>query len=90
MELGTIIAVPAVVFGIAGRYLDTLFGTQHLLFFIALALAFLSSFVTIWKKVREIMARMPKIQPKKKKPPVDPEIAREQEIIHDLFRPPSE
>lgn len=90
MELGTIIAIPAVVFGIAGQALDKHYGTNHLIFFIALALAFVSSFLTIYKKVREIMARMPKIQPKKRKQHVDPDTAREQEVIHDLFRPPSE
>jgi hypothetical protein len=30
---------------------------------------------------------MPKIQPKKR---IEPEISKEQEALHDLFRPPSE
>jgi hypothetical protein len=89
MELGTIIAAPAVVFGLGGRYLDKTFDTGHTFFFIFMVLAFVTSVMTAYKKVREIMARMPKDLPKKPKPAkVDPELAKEQEILHDLFRAP--
>lgn len=89
MELGSIMAVPAVVFGLTGRYLDKYFGMGNTFFFLALALAFTTSFMTAYKKVKEIMDRMPKDLPAKKKEKVDQETAKEQEVLHDLFRPPS-
>lgn len=89
MELGTILAVPAVVFGLGGRFLDKYMGTGNLFFLLFIGLAFVTSFMTAYKKVREIMAKMPKDLPRKKLENVDPEIAKEQEILHDLFRPPS-
>lgn len=90
MELGTLIAVPAVVFGLIGRLIDKQLGDSHVFFFLALALGFAGSFVAIFRKIKAITDRMPKVLPKKKKELADPEIAREQEILHELFRPPSD
>ena len=88
-ELGYSIAVPVVVFALTGRYLDKHFNTGHLLLFSGLALALITSFMMIAKKIRIILSRMPKVLPKKKKHNVDAETAAEQEAIHNLFRPPS-
>ncbi len=90
MELGTLIAVPAVVFGLVGRLIDKQLGDSHLFFFLGLALAFAGSFIAIFRKIKVITDRMPKVLPKPKQKEVDPEIAKEQEILHELFRPPSD
>ncbi len=90
MELGTGIAVPVVVFGLGGRYIDKFANTGHLFLLLGLALALVTSAMIVTKKIRLIMSRMPKILPKKKKQVVDAETAAEQEAIHNLFRPPSE
>lgn len=86
-ELGYTIAIPALVFGVGGGYLDKRIGdgTGHLFLFLGLALAFASSSLVIYRKLKIIMARMPKVMPKKKL--IEPEEAKEQEAIHDLFRP---
>lgn len=93
MELGSLIAVPAVVFGLVGRLIDKQLGDSHLFFFLGLVLAFAGSFTAIFRKIKVITDRMPKVVPKKKtkenKEEADPEIAKEQEILHELFRPPS-
>ena len=89
-DLGYTIAIPAVVFGIAGGYLDKYMHSSPFFLLSGLVLAFASSFIIVARKVKQIMARMPKVLPKKKKSDVDPETEREQEAIHDLFRPPSE
>lgn len=87
-ELGYTIAVPAVLFGFGGGYIDKHYiGGGHLFLFMGIILAFVSSFIVIWKKIKAILDRMPKIQPKKR---IEPEISKEQEALHDLFRPPSE
>ena len=90
LDLGYTMAIPAVLFGLLGRYLDKVFGTAPILFLTLLFFAFLMSFIIVFRKVREIMARMPKVLPKKKIVPADADAVREQEAIHDLFRPPSE
>ncbi len=87
-ELGYTIAIPAVLLGLAGRYVDTHLGTGPWCFLGGLTIAFVSSFISIYHKVKVILARMPKDLPKKEKENVHPDIAREQEQLHDLFRPP--
>lgn len=91
MELGSLISVPAVVFGLIGRLIDKQLGDSHLFFFLGLALAFAGSFIAIFRKIKAITDRMPKVLPKmKKKEEADTELAKEQEILHELFRPPSD
>ncbi len=87
LDLGFTIAIPAVLFGLLGRYVDIKWGTSHWFFMLGLGFAFLTSFVSIFRKVRVILARMPKDLPRKKKP-VDPQVDHEQQMLHDLFRPP--
>jgi len=89
-DLGYTIAIPAVVFGLAGGYADKYLQTSPLFLLLGLLFAFIASFTIIARKVRVILARMPKTLPKKKKHDVDAETAKEQEAIHDLFRPPSD
>ena len=88
-ELGYTIAVPAVLFGFIGRYFDKVWGTSPLLLFVGLGLAFATSAIIITRRLRDILSRLPKIVPKKKDP-IDMESAKEQELLHDLFRPPTE
>ena len=88
LDLGVTIALPAVLFGFIGRYIDKQLGSAHVFLFLGMGTAFVLSFIIIFRKLKVIMARMPKVVPKKKEK-VDPELAKEQEILHDLFRPPS-
>lgn len=89
-ELGYTIAIPAVIFAIAGGYADRSFDSSPLFLLIGMALAFTISFVSIARKIKLIIRRMPKIQPKPpKKEAMDPDFKHEQQILHDLFRPPS-
>jgi F0F1-type ATP synthase assembly protein I len=88
-ELGYTIAVPAVLLGIGGGYIDTYVGSGHLFLFLGLVLAFVSSSISIARRVRIILARMPKVLPKKKPQVAHPDIDAEQQAIHDLFRPPA-
>src|SRR6185503_1401666 len=83
-------AVPAVLFGLGGGYLDKYLHTSPLFLLAGLLIACITSFAIIGRKVRMILKRMPKDLPRKKKVAVDPVIAREQEELHDLFRPPVE
>ena len=90
-ELGYTIAVPAVLLGLGGGYLDKhVFGTSPFLLLAGLLLSFMISFSVIASKIRMISGRMPKDLPKKKKEILDTPEAREQQILHDLFRPPTE
>ena len=86
-ELGYSIAVPAILFGLAGGYIDRYLGTSPLFLLILISIAFVISTVGIARRIRTITKRMPKILPKPKTH-VDSEAAKEQEILHDLFRPP--
>jgi len=55
-EMGFVIAVPAFLFGFGGAYLDKLWGTTPLLMFGGLALAAVSSAITIYKRVRDVLS----------------------------------
>ncbi len=89
-ELGYTIAIPAVLFGIGGGYIDVYMDSSPLYLLSGLAFAFILSFTVIARKVQFILRRMPKTLPKKKKHDVAPEVVRQQEALHDLFRPPTE
>ena len=92
-ELGYTIAVPAILFCVGGAKLDRYLGTGHWMFFLGLMISLVVSFVGVYRKIRFIMRRMPKDLPRKKKKhrkSIDPEIAKEQEVLHALFRPPSD
>ena len=85
-ELGYTIAVPAVLFGIGGAYVDKYLDLSPLFLLIGMILACVISFSIIADKLRIIAKRMPKDLPRKV--PVTPKEHKEQEDIHDLFRPP--
>ncbi len=88
-ELGYTIAVPAVALGLGGGYLDRhLFGSSPLFLLLGLLLAFAISFSIIAGKLRTINRRMPKDLPAKKKDDLLTPEALEQQMVHDLFRPP--
>lgn len=88
-ELGYTIAVPAVLFGFLGRMADKAWNTGPLMLFAGIALAFVLSAIIIFRRLREILARLPKVLPKKKPEAPDAEASAEQEALHELFRPPS-
>ncbi len=85
-ELGYTIAIPAVLFGIGGAYLDKYLDVSPLFLLIGMLLACVISFSIIADKLRMIARRMPKDLPRKV--PVTPKEHQEQQEIHDLFRPP--
>lgn len=88
-ELGYTITVPAVLFGLLGRLADKQLGTSPLLLFCGIGLAFVCSAIIVAKSLRRILNRIPKDLPKKKDI-VDLETNKEQEALHELFRPPSQ
>lgn len=91
-ELGYTIALPAIVFCLGGAKLDRYLGDNHWFFFLGLIIALVLSFMGVYRKIRFIIRRMPKDLPRKPKKilsALDPETAKEQEALHDLFRPPS-
>jgi hypothetical protein len=87
-ELGYTITVPAVLFGFLGRLADKQLGTSPLLLFCGIGLAFICSAIIVAKSLRRILSRIPKDLPKKKDI-IDVETTKEQEVLHELFRPPS-
>ncbi len=90
-ELGYTIAVPAILFGIGGGFLDKMWGTKPLMLFVGILLAFVCSAIIVTRRLRDIMRRLPKVVPKvkKKEELLDEEAEIEQKALHDLFRPPS-
>lgn len=69
-ELGYLIAVPAVLFGFGGAYLDKQMHTIPLFIVIGLCCAGIISFVAVRRKVKEILDAT-RIPPRKR-PPVPP------------------
>lgn len=53
-EMGFIIAIPAVLFGFGGAYLDKWLGTSPLFLLLGLGLAMASSGLAIWKRIRQL------------------------------------
>lgn len=56
-DMGWIIAIPAVVLGFIGAYLDRFFQTSPLFILLGFVLAFLFSAIGIFRKLREIMKK---------------------------------
>jgi F0F1-type ATP synthase assembly protein I len=54
-SLGYIIAIPAVVFGFGGAYMDKYWGTSPNFLLIGFALACLLSMLGVYRKVKEIL-----------------------------------
>lgn len=54
LKLGYIIAIPAVIFVLFGRFADTHFGTSPLLLIIGLLLALTTSSLAIFREIRKI------------------------------------
>ena len=54
-NFGYIIAIPAVLFGFGGAYLDKTWGTSPVFILIGFALALAISGLGIWRVVKEIM-----------------------------------
>ncbi len=54
LKLGYIIAIPAVLFVLLGRFGDTYFGTSPLLLIAGLLLALTTSSLAVFRKIRKI------------------------------------
>lgn len=55
-DLGYIIAIPAVLFGFGGAYLDKLYGTEPFVMLIGFAIAVTLSGIGVARKVRQAIA----------------------------------
>lgn len=53
-DLGYVIAIPAVVFGFGGAYIDTIQGTSPLFLLLGFVLAITLSGIGVYRKVKEI------------------------------------
>ena len=53
-EFGGIIALPAVLFALLGRYLDERFRTMPWLLILCLAIALTFSAITVWRRAKEL------------------------------------
>ena len=56
-NFGYIIAIPAVLFGFGGAYLDKLWGTSPIMILIGFTVALALSGFGIWKKLKDILPR---------------------------------
>ncbi len=86
-ELGYTIAIPAVLFGLGGAYIDRSLGTSPLLVIVGLMFAFALSLVGITRKIRVILDKIPKDLPKKSD--LTPGHIAESHSFHDSLRPKS-
>lgn len=87
LELGYTIAIPALLFGLAGRYADKYLDTSPTFLLLGMLVAFITSCINIFRKIREITRRMPKNLPT----PPDESVQHVEEAkdFHEQFRPPS-
>lgn len=53
-QLGFIIAIPLVIFALAGRYLDKIIHTSPLFLLLGMLLSLIVSGMAVWKIVKEI------------------------------------
>ncbi len=58
-NLGFIIAIPAVVFGLLGAYVDKWLETSPGFLLLGMACALTLSMIGIWKRIRRIIERRP-------------------------------
>jgi len=56
-DMGWIIAIPAVLFGFGGAYVDKYFQTSPLFILLGLGLALLFSFLALKRKLKEIIKK---------------------------------
>ena len=75
-HIGYTIAIPAVLFGVGGAYLDRYLGTPPLFMIVGLSLAITISAMSVMRIVRKISASLEN-EPKAKKLPVLDEEERE-------------
>ncbi|HLC76485.1 MAG TPA: AtpZ/AtpI family protein [Candidatus Peribacterales bacterium] len=54
-EIGTMIAIPAVLFGFGGAYLDKSFGTSPLFVILGLAIALIASSLAVWHRIQTLL-----------------------------------
>ncbi len=54
-EIGYLIAIPAVLFGFGGAYLDKHLGTSPLFIMLGFAIALSSSMLAIWHRIKPLL-----------------------------------
>lgn len=54
-EIGYLVAIPAVVFGFGGAFLDGKLGTSPLFVIVGLAVALASSILAIWHRIKPLL-----------------------------------
>ncbi len=86
-ELGYMIALPAVLFGVGGAALDKYMHTSPLFVLVGLITAFITSAISVTRRIRDIIGRLPKVGPKK--PEKHAPLVKETEEFHEQFRPRS-
>jgi F0F1-type ATP synthase assembly protein I len=57
-EIGYLIAIPAVVFGFTGGYLDKHYGTSPILVLVGLLLALLLSGYAVYRRVKAVVSSL--------------------------------
>lgn len=57
-EIGYLIAIPAVLFGFGGGYLDKYYGTSPLLVILGLLLALVVSGLAVYRRVKAVTSRL--------------------------------
>ena len=85
MELGYSIAIPAIIFGLAGRYADKYFGSSPTFLLLGILFGCITSSINIFRKIRQITRRMPRNLPS----PPDESIEHVEaaQDFHEQFRP---
>jgi F0F1-type ATP synthase assembly protein I len=54
-EIGYLIAIPAVLFGFGGAYLDRTLGTSPLFILTGMALAIAISILAVWRRIKPLL-----------------------------------
>jgi F0F1-type ATP synthase assembly protein I len=62
LELGYLIAIPIIAFGLGGAWLDKKFGTSPLWLLIGVAAAFIITSIGIYRKIKDITSQIDNVR----------------------------